>query len=163
MKKFVFMTLMALSLVSMTACGKTLKSDNLGIEITLPESGWKSVTDDPSSFVISKKSNMISFTSNELPEGYTIPKTEEELAAKVGEAVMEVSKVEGFDYQTNEDGSVQSLFYKQTLTVGESSSIMINSFKIQDGKLITAIATLTDTDEENVSEIENIIKSTELN
>lgn len=162
MKKYIFTAIMALTLLSLTGCGtKTFKSENLGIEVTVPESGWKKAVDDSNSFVISKDSDMISYTSVDLPEGYKMPTTEEELAELNGAEVMAVSEISDFNYETNEDGSVQSLYYKQTLTVGNSSSILINSFKIEDNKLTSATATLTNADDDIIAEIENIIKGSE--
>lgn len=162
MKKFIYIALMAFSLMSLTACSKTLKSENLDIEVTLPDTGWKTVTDDAESFVISKDSDMISFTSTDVPDGYEMPTSEEELANLVGAEIMAISEVSDFNYETNEDGSVQSLYYTQTLTVGDSSSILINNYKIDNGKLVTAIATLTNADNVKINEIESIIKSTNL-
>lgn len=105
---------------------------------------------------------MVSYTSTDIPEGYKMPATENELAELVGADIMAVSKIEGFNYETNEDGTEQNLYYKQTLTVGNESSVLINNYKIHKGKLVTAIATLTNADEEKVAEIETIVKSTNL-
>lgn len=163
MKKYIITALMALTLLSLTGCGsKTLKSDGLGIEVTLPDRGWSVDTDDPNSFVISKDSDMISYSSSDLPDGYEMPVTEDDLSALLGDDIMAVSEISDFKYETNEDGSIQSLFYKQTLNIADSSSILINSFKIENGKLTTANATLTNADENKISEIENIIKNTGL-
>lgn len=163
MKKYIITALMALTLLSLTGCGsKTLKSDGLGIEVTLPDRGWSVDTDDPDSFVISKDSDMISYSSSDLPDGYEMPVTEDDLSALLGDDIMAVSEISDFKYETNEDGSIQSLFYKQTLNIADSSSILINSFKIENGKLTTANATLTNADENKISEIENIIKNTDL-
>lgn len=163
MKKYIITALMALTLLSLTGCGsKTLKSDGLGIEVTLPDRGWSVDTDDPNSFVISKDSDMISYSSSDLPDGYEMPVTEDDLSALLGDDIMAVSEISDFKYETNEDGSIQSLFYKQTLNIADSSSILINSFKIENGKLTTANATLTNADENKISEIENIIKNTDL-
>lgn len=163
MKKYIITALMALTLLSLTGCGsKTLKSDGLGIEVTLPDRGWSVDTDDPNSFVISKDSDMISYSSSDLPDGYEMPVTEDDLSALLGNDIMAVSEISDFKYETNEDGSIQSLFYKQTLNIADSSSILINSFKIENGKLTTANATLTNADENKISEIENIIKNTGL-
>lgn len=163
MKKYIITALMALTLLSLTGCGsKTLKSNGLGIEVTLPDRGWSVDTDDPNSFVISKDSDMISYSSSDLPDGYKMPVTEDDLSALLGDDIMAVSEISDFKYETNEDGSIQSLFYKQTLNIADSSSILINSFKIENGKLTTANATLTNADENKISEIENIIKNTGL-
>lgn len=163
MKKYIVTALMALTLLSLTGCGsKTLKSDGLGIEVTLPDRGWSVDTDDSNSFVISKDSDMISYSSSDLPDGYEIPATEDDLSALLGDDIMAVSEISDFKYETNEDGSIQSLFYKQTLNIADSSSILINSFKIENGKLTTANATLTNADDNKISEIENIIKNTDL-
>lgn len=163
MKKYIVTTLMALTLLSLTGCGsKTLKSDGLGIEVTLPDRGWSVDTDDSNSFVISKDSDMISYSSSDLPDGYEMPATEDDLSALLGDDIMAVSEISDFKYETNEDGSIQSLFYKQTLNIADSSSILINSFKIENGKLTTANATLTNADDNKISEIENIIKNTDL-
>lgn len=163
MKKYIITALMALTLLSLTGCGsKTLKSDGLGIEVTLPDRGWSVDTDDPNSFVISKDSDMISYSSSDLPDGYEMPVTEDDLSALLGDDIMAVSEISDFKYETNEDGSIQSLFYKQTLNIADSSSILINSFKIENGKLTTANATLANADENKISEIENIIKNTDL-
>lgn len=162
MKKIIYIAIMAFSLIALTACSKTLKSENLGIEVTLPGTGWKTVTDDSESFVISKDNDMVSFTSTAVPDDYKMPTSEDDLAELFGEDIMSVSKFSDFNYETNDDGSQQSLYFTQTLTVGESSSIMINNYKITDGKLVTAIATLTDASDEKISEIEEIIKSTDL-
>lgn len=163
MKKYIVTALMALTLLSLTGCGsKTLKSDGLGIEVTLPDRGWSVDTDDSNSFVISKDSDMISYSSSDLPDGYEMPATEDDLSALLGDDIMAVSEISDFKYETNEDGSIQSLFYKQTLNIADSSSILINSFKIENGKLTTANATLTNADDNKISEIENIIKNTDL-
>ncbi len=162
MKKFIYIAIMAFSLTSLTACSKTLKSENLGIEVTLPGTGWKTVTDDSESFVISKDSDMVSYTSTAVPDGYKMPTSEDDIAEILGDDIMEVSQFSDFTYETNDDGSQQSLYFKQTLTVGNSSSILINKYEIKDGKLVTAIATLTDANDENISEIEEIIKNTDL-
>lgn len=162
MKKLIYIAIMTLSLLSFTACSKTLKSDNLDVEVTLPGLGWKAVTDTSESFVISKKSDMVSYTTTDIPENYKMPTTENELAELVGADIMAVSKIEGFNYETNEDGTEQNLYYKQTLTVGNESSVLINNYKIHNGKLVTAIATLTNADEEKIAEIETIVKSTTL-
>ncbi len=162
MKKLIYIAIMAFSLTSLTACSKTLKSENLGIEVTLPGTGWKTVTDDSESFVISKDSDMVSYTSTNVPDGYKMPTSEEDIAELLGDDIMSVSQISDFNYETNEDGSQQSLYFKQTLTVGESSSILINNYKIKGDKLVTAIATLTDANEDKINEIEEIIKSTDL-
>lgn len=163
MKKYIVTALMALTLLSLTGCGsKTLKSDGLGIEVTLPDRGWSVDTDDSNSFVISKDSDMISYSSSDLPDGYEMPATEDDLSALLGDDIMAVSEISDFKYETNEDGSIQSLFYKQTLNIADSSSILINSFKIENGKLTTANATLTNANDNKISEIENIIKNTDL-
>lgn len=162
MKKFIYIAIMAFSLISLTACSKTLRSENLGIEVTLPGTGWKTVTDDAESFVISKDSDMVSYTSTAIPEGYNMPTSEDDIANLLGDEIMAVSQISDFNYETNEDGSQQSLYFTQTLTVGDSSSILINNYKIENGKLVTAIATLTNAGDEKISEIKEIIKSTDL-
>lgn len=163
MKKCIVTVIMTLTLLSLTGCGsKTLKADGLGIEVTLPDKGWTIDTDDSNSFVISKDSDMISYSSSDLPEGYKMPETEDELSALLGDDIMAVSEISDFNYETNEDGSSKSLFYKQTLSIADSSSILINNFKIKNGKLTIANATLTNANDDKISEIEHIIKSTDL-
>lgn len=155
MKKLLCVTAVALCVVMGTGCGKTVKSDSMDMVVEMPEGGWKVESDENDSFVISKKNNLITYTDTEVPEGYTIPKTQEELAAIIGEEVMALSTIDDWEY--NDDESNPSLFYVQTLTAGEEQTILINKYVISNGKLKTAMATLTDS--KKVDEIKEIIKN----
>ena len=61
MKKLFCGAILALSIISMTGCGsETVKSDSLGVEVTLPGNGWEKTSDDGESFVIAKNKPNIS-------------------------------------------------------------------------------------------------------
>ncbi len=159
MKKLFCGAILALSIISMTGCGsETVKSDSLGVEVTLPGNGWEKTSDDGESFVIAKNKDMVTYNVNDLPDGYSLSKTEDELKKALGDDVMAVSKISDFDYSENEDGTVKKLFYVQVLEIGGTKTAMINSFKIQNNKLVTANATLTNARDSKIKEITEVVK-----
>lgn len=159
MKKLLFTALLSMSIISMSGCGsETVKSDSLGVEVTLPGGGWEKTADDGSSFVIAKDKDMVTYNVSDLPDNYTLSKTEDELKNALGADVMAVSSISDFSYEENEDGTVKKLFYVHTISINGTDSIMINSFKVQDNKLITANATLTDARKSKIKEITEVVK-----
>lgn len=159
MKKIIYGIVVALPIILMTGCGsETVKSDTFGVEVTLPGNGWEKTADNGESFVIAKDKDMVNYSVNDLPEGYSLAKTEDELKNTLGKDVMAVSKILDFEYTENEDGSNKNLFYVQVLKIDSTKTTMINSFKIQNNKLVTANATLTNARDSKIKEISEVVK-----
>ena len=71
---------------------------------------------------------------------------------------MAVSKILDFEYTENEDGSNKNLFYVQVLEIDSTKTTMINSFKVQNNKLVNANATLTNARDSKIKEISEVVK-----
>lgn len=164
MKKIILSTVMIFSMVLLTGCGNTkVKSDNLDIELNLPGGNWESVADDANSYIVSDDKNMISYNITDVPNGYKMAATQEELFNLLGEEVMAVSEIEDFNYTSNDDGTEQSLYYKQIIGLDNNISTVICHNTIKGNKLMTATATLVDGSPSEITEIENIIKENTVN
>lgn len=160
MKKLVYITLLAIGLTTFTACGSSvMKSDNLDIEINLPDSKWSVTTDDDTSYIISKGNDMISYSRTDIPTDvpYVFPTTEDELLESLIPEVAEISEISDFIYGEEEDGS-KYIYYIQKISQPDSITTIITKDTMSGLTRTLATATLIDASTEDISEISNEIK-----
>lgn len=157
MKKIIFTLFIISAMLSLTACGSTtMKSESLNIEITVPDKNWKVISDENSSFILSKDNSMISCILTDLPSGYKVPSTEKDLLNTFGEKISNISEVSDFEYNET-DNSSKVLFYKQTIEENDIKTTIVHKETVKDNTLMITEATLTNIDENSINEIFNTI------
>ena len=163
MKKFILLLLTITCMSSFSGCGKgetVMKPEKMDVEITVPENDWEVLSDEETTYIISRGADMISCSITEISpdDPVKLPTTEGELLSSLGTSVAAVSEISDFSYEDWPEDKTQSLFYKQTMEEGTSVSVIICKDTITNSTRTTVTAALVNSDESRIAEIEKTIE-----
>ncbi len=163
MKKIVLLLSVLVCISVFAGCGQqgtAVKSKNAGVEFNVSDKeDWEVLQDNEDSYIISNDDEMISYSVVDIDDNSVIPTTEEQLLVSLGEGVAAVSEISDFNYEVWNDSDTQILYYKQTITTGDTVTTIINRDVVTGNQRKNSTATLVNADQAEIERIADTIKN----